>query len=225
MSHRGSPFPPKNHSSFQQPTHQLAETAPVPLRALVEVDFSNSVEPVELAGQRTWLRSGFSTVFGEPSISHDFVISRISPLRVDARPLVAHLWSAWNNPSVQIAVPVSRSATPFPPSRRGGGSSDDPRARLRAEELANETDLRLLAPKSWTKTRRFKPSHDPRLPLPGAVITRQYKNETIVVTVLGTGFEFKGTVYRSLTAVAKAVTGQHWNGPSFFGLTKKKTKQ
>jgi hypothetical protein len=38
------------------------------------------------------------------------------------------------------------------------------------------------------------------------------------VSVLASGFEFEGERYKSLTAVAKAVTGKHWNGYHFFGL-------
>ena len=101
-------------------------------------------------------------------------------------------------------------------SREEGGLSE--RARRRAEELANDGDLRLLAPVARTVTRPFKPSHDRRLPMPGTVLTREYRGQTIAVTVLDNGFEYQGTVYRSLTAVAKAVTGQHWNGMLFFGL-------
>ena len=103
-----------------------------------------------------------------------------------------------------------------------GGLSE--RARRRAEELANDADLRLLAPAARTVTRPFKPSHDRRLPMPGAVLTRQYRGQTIAVTVLDEGFEFQGTVYRSLTAVAKVVTGSHWNGLLFFGLAGKGDK-
>jgi len=40
-----------------------------------------------------------------------------------------------------------------------------------------------------------------------------------VVRVLPNGFDFDGTVYRSLSAVATAVTGANWNGYLFFGLT------
>jgi hypothetical protein len=36
--------------------------------------------------------------------------------------------------------------------------------------------------------------------------------------VLARGFEYDGRVYASLSAVAKAITGTHWNGPRFFGL-------
>lgn len=110
-----------------------------------------------------------------------------------------------------------------------GGLSE--RARRRAEELANDADLRIRAPKGFykpsttsaserTTVQPFSPSHDRRLPMPGAVLTRDYQGETIRVRVLNKGFEYEGQVYRSLTAVAKAVTGSHWNGYLFFNLGK-----
>ena len=109
------------------------------------------------------------------------------------------------------------------------------RARRRAEELANDADLRIRAPKGFYKpvaasasehtiVRSFSPSHDRRLPMPGASLTREYQGKTIRVTVLNKGFEYEDQIYRSLTAVAKAVTGSHWNGFLFFGIGKKGDK-
>jgi len=102
------------------------------------------------------------------------------------------------------------------------------RARKRAEQLANDADLRTTAPKHptddtapgiTTKAATLPPSsHDPRLPLPGSFITRVYKGREIVVKVRPKGFEYEGEIYRSLSAVAKAVTGKHWNGYHFFKL-------
>lgn len=102
-------------------------------------------------------------------------------------------------------------------AREYGGLSE--RALRRAEELANESSLTLVARKAWTENRPFSPK---RLapPLPGSQITREYKGEQINVTVLPKGFEWKGEVYRTLSAVAKAVTGSHWNGNLFFGIRK-----
>ena len=77
------------------------------------------------------------------------------------------------------------------------------------------------APKAGTETHRFRPSHDRRLPLPGSILTRRYKGRTVAVTVLDQGFDYQGEIYRSLTAVAKAVTGTHWNGYHFFRLARK----
>jgi len=101
-----------------------------------------------------------------------------------------------------------------------GGLSE--RALRRARELANEADLRLLAPEPRrTVVRAFKPSQDRRLLMPGTVLTREYRGRTIAVTVLDEGFECEGKVYRSLSAVARAVTGTRWNGLLFFGLAGK----
>jgi len=105
-----------------------------------------------------------------------------------------------------------------------GGLSE--RAKRRARELARDADLRFRAPKGVfdakpaVATGKLRTTHDRRLPMPGAVITREYRGRTITVTVLEDGFEHDGEVYRSLTAIAKAVTGSHWNGYHFFGLGK-----
>jgi len=100
------------------------------------------------------------------------------------------------------------------------------RARRRAEELANDADLRTHAPRRQqdeaptgvTTTTTVTFDHDPRLPLPGSFITRRYKGRDIVVKVLPKGFEYDGEIYRSLSAVAKALSGKHWNGYHFFKL-------
>lgn len=103
-----------------------------------------------------------------------------------------------------------------------GGLSD--RARRRAEQLARDTDIRLNAPKTngagRTVTDRLPAAIDGRLPPPGTVLTRKYKAGTVHVTVLERGFEFDGEVYRSLSAVAKAITGSRINGYHFFRLGK-----
>jgi Protein of unknown function (DUF2924) len=101
------------------------------------------------------------------------------------------------------------------------------RARRRAAELANDADLRLLPPRSAPTIPMGKVSRakrhgcDPRVPLPGQILRRVYKGRTVQVRILPQGFEFEGTVYRSLSAVAKAITGSHTNGFLFFRLRDK----
>ena len=102
------------------------------------------------------------------------------------------------------------------------------RARLRAAELANDADLRLNPPRTLpfpaaesaeqTTTHMLKFQTDDRLPPPGTILTRNYKGEDLQVMVLADGFEFRGRVYRSLSAVAKAITGSHCNGYLFFKI-------
>ena len=57
---------------------------------------------------------------------------------------------------------------------------------------------------------------DPRLPMPGTILTRDYRGQTLQVEVLAEGFAYAGQTYKSLSAVAKAVTGAHCNGFWFF---------
>lgn len=64
----------------------------------------------------------------------------------------------------------------------------------------------------------FLPRKDRRLPLPGTIITKEYKDTKIQVKALDKGFEYNGKIYKSLTAVAKEITGAHWNGFLFFNL-------
>jgi hypothetical protein len=139
------------------------------------------------------LRAKFAEVFGEPTRSRhkEYLVKRI-------------IWRMQANAE--------------------GGLSE--RALARARELANDADLRVTAPRqpklaadaparTVTLATTIRPSTDL---LPGTMLKRHYKGRDLHVMVLADGFEFEGERYKSLTAVAKAVTGQHWNGRLFFGL-------
>lgn len=93
------------------------------------------------------------------------------------------------------------------------------RARQRALALAEDADLRIRAPESFLKElagSRGADSRDPRLPAPGSWLNREYRGQTVSVEVLEKGFRYQERVYRSLSAVARNVTGVQWNGFSFF---------
>lgn len=51
----------------------------------------------------------------------------------------------------------------------------------------------------------------------GTRYVREYHGKLHEVTVLETGYEYQGRVYRSLTEIAMAITGTKWSGPVFFG--------
>jgi hypothetical protein len=110
-----------------------------------------------------------------------------------------------------------------------GGLSQE--ALKRADELADLNRLRLSSP------RLLEPSGDGQQvskPLPRAITANQsdiapgtqleriYKSQRIVVMVTDNGVRFNGELYRSLSAVAKVITGSHCSGKAFFGLTKRK---
>ncbi len=113
-----------------------------------------------------------------------------------------------------------------------GGLSEA--ARERARGIARDTPLRnrvitnaakRLAglPDEQTAITTIQPGHDSRLPMPGGLIVKQHKGETIVVKVLDDGrFEYGDRRYKSLSAIAQDITGTKWNGLLFFGLTEKK---
>ena len=99
-------------------------------------------------------------------------------------------------------------------------------ALRRAMELANDADLRLTAPRMPTATGTapitLAPigNLDQRLPMPGTC-SRAVQGQTLCVQVLADGFLFEGERFKSLSAVARRITGSAWNGFLFFGLTKK----
>jgi hypothetical protein len=112
-----------------------------------------------------------------------------------------------------------------------GGLSE--RAKARLEELSHQVDIRFLPPRGWKQAlesalasspARHQPVRDTRLPKQGTILSRPYRGHDIRVTVLESGFEWDGRPYRSLSAIAREVTGQRWNGLLFFGLTRRELK-
>jgi hypothetical protein len=109
------------------------------------------------------------------------------------------------------------------------------RARQRAEELARDCDLRSIPPAEMNMApprqstpeepvrvarTYIRPPLDARLPIPGQMIKREYHGREYIVEVLDRGFLCENKLYQSLSAVAHAITGNHWNGFLFFGLTR-----
>ena len=72
-------------------------------------------------------------------------------------------------------------------------------------------------------TRESKPSASKSAPAlkPGGRLLREWNGTTHVVEVLDDGFLWNGETYRSLSVIARTITGSHWSGPRFFGLNKK----
>ena len=63
---------------------------------------------------------------------------------------------------------------------------------------------------------------DPRNPVVGTKLIREWDGVAHTVTVLKDGFEWDGKRYKSLSAVARSITGTRWNGYRFFGLRERK---
>ncbi len=110
-----------------------------------------------------------------------------------------------------------------------GGLSE--RAKSRARQLARDQDIRVIPPRGMKMDpldhepdivapaqQHIRRGCDDRLPMPGVRLTRIYKGHEYQVEVLPNGFAYDGQRYQSLSAVAHAITGGHWNGYLFFNL-------
>jgi len=65
----------------------------------------------------------------------------------------------------------------------------------------------------------------PNRPILGTRLVRTWRGDRHEVTVVQGGYEYQGRRYRSLSAIAQAITGTHWNGRAFFGLPNATTKE
>jgi hypothetical protein len=90
--------------------------------------------------------------------------------------------------------------------RAQGGPSAALRRRLRS--LAGDLDKGAL-------------SVDGVVPMTGTTLLRAWRGQTHTILVRENGFEYEGHCYCSLTVIAERITGAHWSGPRFFGLTKR----
>ena len=89
----------------------------------------------------------------------------------------------------------------------------DKQTRRLLDLLADEVD--------GTLTRKAQIA-DPRNPVVGTKLIREWDGVAHTVTVLREGFDWDGRRYKSLSAVARAITGTRWNGYRFFGLRERK---
>lgn len=84
--------------------------------------------------------------------------------------------------------------------------------------LSKSTRKRLVALAQGvaeTKLARARATSEPK---PGTRLVREWHGETHVVSVLDEGAEYRGKRYRSLSEIARKITGTRWSGPAFFGL-------
>jgi hypothetical protein len=98
--------------------------------------------------------------------------------------------------------------------QRFGGLSVAAKARL--EELIAEIELPRGTGRVVCETVKRVGSTTP-----GTTVSRFWKGRQIRATAVEGGWEHEGTFYKSLSAVAKTITGSHWNGKLFFGLTRR----
>jgi hypothetical protein len=86
-----------------------------------------------------------------------------------------------------------------------GGLSEEARAQLKEIAISHEQESK-------------RPRRDG--PVTGTRFVREWGGERHEVTVTRDGYEYRGRPFKSLSAVARTITGTRWNGPLFFGIRK-----
>jgi hypothetical protein len=138
----------------------------------------------------------------------DLIPARLSALKTTA---TAHLKQQWRDlfdaepPPFNRRYLESRLAYRIQELAYGGLKPETVR---RLEQLAEE-----LAGDPRKRRHRAE-----GLPIVGTRLLREWQGVEQVVTVTTTGFEWQGRPYKSLSAIARAITGTRWNGWTFFGL-------
>ena len=144
-----------------------------------------------------------------PTIAREAVLARLAALKASTTPALKLEWR------------VLFGAEPPPYNRRFLES----RLAYRIQELAfgglkPETVARLKALGehfSGGKAMVRRMQRDDR-PLIGTRLVREYQGTPHTVTVRTDDFEYQGRPYKSLSAIARHITGTRWNGLLFFGL-------
>ncbi len=92
-----------------------------------------------------------------------------------------------------------------------------------AEGGLSKATLRRLARLADSNDKRVQTA-TPQAPYlkPGTRLVREWRGEVHHVIVLDEGFDYHGTLYASLSGIARAITGARWSGPLFFGLRRRR---
>ncbi len=114
-----------------------------------------------------------------------------------------------------ISQPVMRRMLAYDLQARSQGGLDRKTkahiARLKKQVTSNARDSTCKSAQDARPKHRLKP---------GGRLLREWNGTTHVVEVTQSGFEWQAKPYKSLSAIARAITGAHWSGPRFFGLTR-----
>jgi len=159
------------------------------------------------------LRDEYRTVFGKASLSRNRKqLVKLIAERIQAE---AATTEASPRPALKPTLTVK--------FERKGGRKSGGKAKRRSKAKASAE-----GPETAQKRDTARPAgqRDPRLPKPGTILERVYKGKKLQITVTEDGFTFGGKPYRSLSALAMAITGaKAMNGFLFFQLGKYAKKE
>jgi hypothetical protein len=141
--------------------------------------------------------------------THDPIPARLAALKTATTPQLKAQWRdlfASEPPPFNRRYLESRLAYRIQELAYGGLKPETVR---RLERLGEELD---------GGDRRKSRIRADTMPIAGTRLIREYRGVEHVVTVRTDRFEYQGRPYGSLSAIARAITGSHWNGWVFFGL-------
>jgi len=98
----------------------------------------------------------------------------------------------------------------------------DPQSCIAAVENPADNAVHSSAKKAASSRAAALPPAASQL-LPGSRLVKEHGGRNHVVTVEDSGFRYEGELFTSLSAIAKHITGTHWNGLLFFGLRKRRS--
>ena len=159
----------------------------------------------------------------KPASPNNTVLRQVADLRNLSQEELKDLWRTLYGtepPAHNKAHLVSRLAYRIQ-ELTYGGISEAAKEKMRA--IMETSGLDENGGESNSKRRRSTSRRDQ--PVIGTRIVREWNGETHEVIVVQGGFQYDGRLFRSLTAVAQAITGSHWNGRAFFGLAKTGTRK
>jgi hypothetical protein len=139
----------------------------------------------------------------------DSVLARVAALKTTPTPDLKAMWRELFDsapPPYNRRFLESRLAYRIQELAHGGLKPD---SVARLEALAEDLD-------GGDAVRRKRPVKD--RPIVGTRLVREWQGVEHCATVLDDGFEYQGRPYKSLSAIARAITGTRWNGLIFFGL-------
>ena len=145
--------------------------------------------------------------------THESVLARLAALKnMTVNELKAEWQALFDAPAPNNSRTFLESRLAYRIQELTYGGPDKQTRRL-LDLLADEVE--------GTLTRKAQIA-DPRNPVVGTKLIREWDGIAHTVTVLKEGFEWGGQRYKSLSAVARAITGTRWNGYRFFGLRERK---
>jgi len=138
----------------------------------------------------------------------DSVEKQLETLPVLSRPDLAQLWQKLFHsvPDPKIRKPFMILFLAYRIQEQAYGSlstTSERRLRQSAGEVAGSSNPKTPSGRKIS---------------PGTRLVREWQNQVHLVNVEAKGYEYRGTRYRSLSEIARLITGTRWSGPLFFGL-------